>query len=101
MLFAEAILKKKPIRIFNHGKMQRDFTYIDDIVEGIIRVLKKPATPEESFDNNNPDPAISWAPHRVFNIGNSNPIALMDFITCLETALGCTAIKHFAANATW
>ena len=95
MLFAKAILESKPIRVFNNGKMRRDFTYIDDIVEGIIRVARKPAEANEKFDKNHPDPASSWAPHRVFNIGNSEPIALMDFIDCLEKALGTEAIKHF------
>ena len=95
MLFAKAILESKPIRVFNNGKMRRDFTYIDDIVEGIIRVARKPAEANAEFDKNHPDPASSWAPHRVFNIGNSEPIALMDFIDCLEKALGTEAIKHF------
>ena len=95
MLFAEAVLKGKPIRIFNYGKMQRDFTYIDDIVEGILRVLDKPPSSNPSFDKTNPDPAASWAPHRVFNIGNSSPVPLMDFIGALEEALGVEAIKQF------
>ena len=95
MLFAKAILERKPIRVFNNGKMRRDFTYIDDIVEGIVRVTRKSAEANPQFDKNQPDPASSWAPHRVFNIGNSEPIALMEFIDCLEKALGTEAIKHF------
>ena len=95
MLFADAILKGRPIRIFNYGKMQRDFTYIDDIVEGILRVLDKPPSSNPSFDKTNPDPAASWAPHRVFNIGNSSPVPLMDFIGALEEAFGVEAIKQF------
>ena len=95
MLFAEAVLKGKPIRIFNYGKMRRDFTYIDDIVEGILRVLDKPPSSNPSCDKTNPDPAASWAPHRVFNIGNSSPVPLMDFIGDLEEALGVEAIKQF------
>ena len=95
MLFADAVLKGKPIRIFNYGKMQRDFTYIDDIVEGVIRVLDKPPSSNPSFDKTDPDPATSWAPHRVFNIGNSSPVPLMDFIEALEEALGVEAIKQF------
>ena len=95
MLFADAVLRGKPIRIFNYGKMQRDFTYIDDIVEGIIRVLDKPPSSNPSFDKTDPDPATSWAPHRVFNIGNSSPVPLMDFIEALEEALGVEAIKEF------
>ena len=95
MLFAKAILESKPLRVFNNGKMRRDFTYIDDIVEGIVRVTRKSAEANPQFDKNQPDPASSWAPHRVFNIGNSEPIALMEFIDCLEKALGTEAIKHF------
>jgi len=95
MLFAKAILNGKPIRVFNNGNMQRDFTYIDDIVEGVVRVMQKPAESDQKFDRNNPDPATSWAKHRVFNIGNSNPIPLMKFISCLEESLGIEAIKHY------
>ena len=95
MLFAKAILSKQPIRVFNNGQMQRDFTYIDDIVEGVVRVMRKPAEVNSEFDKNHPDPATSWAPHRVFNIGNSNPIPLMEFIGCLEESLGVEAIKQF------
>ena len=95
MLFAKAILSNQPIRIFNNGEMYRDFTYIDDIVEGVVQVLNKPAETNKVFDKNSPDPATSWAPHRVFNIGNSNPIQLMRFINCLEKKLGTTAIKQF------
>ncbi|CAK27088.1 NAD dependent epimerase/dehydratase [Synechococcus sp. RCC307] len=95
MLFAKAILSGQPIRIFNNGLMQRDFTYIDDIVEGIVRVLRKPAAANPKFDKMKPDPATSWAPHRLFNIGNSNPIPLMEFINCMEDALGIEAIKQF------
>ena len=95
MLFAKAILAGKPIRVFNNGLMQRDFTYIDDIVQGVIRGMQKCAKANSEFDKNNPDPASSWAPHRVFNIGNSSPIPLMDFIGCLEEALGIEAIKQF------
>jgi len=95
MLFAEAILSGKPIRVFNNGRMQRDFTYIDDIVEGVVRVLRKPATADLEFNKKKPNPCTSWAPHRVFNIGNSSPIELMRFISCLELALGVKAIKQF------
>jgi UDP-glucuronate 4-epimerase len=95
MLFARAILAGEPIRVFNHGRMARDFTYIDDIVEGIVRVLDKPATANPSFDRADPDPASSWAPHRLFNIGNSDPTPLLSFIGCLEAALGVEAIKQF------
>ena len=95
MLFAKAILAGDPIKVFNHGKMQRDFTYIDDIVEGVIRCCDKPATANLEFDPLTPDPATAAAPHRVFNIGNSQPIELLRFIEVMERALGREAIKDF------
>ncbi len=95
MLFAKAILAGEPIKVFNHGKMQRDFTYIDDIVEGVMRCCDKPATPLSDFDPLQPDPATAAAPHRVFNIGNSQPIELLRFIEVMEQALGLQAIKYF------
>ena len=95
MLFARAILLGEPIRVFNHGQMQRDFTYIDDIVEGVIRCLDKPATANPGFDPLQPDPATAAAPHRLFNIGNARPTELLRFITVLEEALGRAAIKDF------
>lgn len=95
MLFTKAILAAEPIRVFNHGKMFRDFTYISDIVEGVVRVLRKPAMANTNFDRSTPNPAISWAPHRIFNIGNSNPLPLLAFISALEQALGIEAIKQF------
>ena len=94
-LFTNAILEGKPIDIFNHGNMVRDFTYIDDIVEGVIRVLDKPATPNLKFDGKAPDPGSSNAPYRTFNIGNGQPTPLMEYITALESALGITAIKNY------
>jgi UDP-glucuronate 4-epimerase len=96
-LFTRAMLEGRPIQVFNHGKMVRDFTYVDDIVESLIRVLDKPATPEPGFDADVPvpDPATSWAPHRVFNIGNSKPTPLMEYIEAIEAALGVTAVKEF------
>ena len=94
MLFARAILAGQPIKVFNHGKMQRDFTYIDDIVEGVLRCCDKPATVNPAFDPLQPDPATAAAPHRVFNIGNSQPVELMRFIEMMEQALGKTAIKQ-------
>ena len=95
MLFARAILAGQPIQVFNHGHMSRDFTYIDDIVEGVVRVLDKPATPDEAFNPLQPNPSTSNAPYRVFNIGNHTPTPLMDYIAALETALGRSAIKQF------
>ena len=95
MLFAKAILAGEPIKVFNNGQMRRDFTYIDDIVTGVIACLDKPATPDPAFDAANPDPATSWAPHRVFNIGNAQPTELLHFIGVLELALGRKAIQDF------
>jgi UDP-glucuronate 4-epimerase len=93
-LFTKAMLEGRPIQVFNNGQMVRDFTYVDDIVESLLRVLDKPAAPDPAFDAVHPDPATSWAPHRVFNIGNSNPTPLMDYIEAIETALGITATKE-------
>ena len=87
-LFTKAILEDRAIDVFNNGRMQRDFTYIDDIVEGVVRIARKPPAPLESFDRENPDPATSWAPYRIFNIGNHQPVELLDYIAALELALG-------------
>ena len=95
MLFARAILAGEPIKVFNHGKMQRDFTYIDDIVEGLVRCCDKPATPNPEFDSLQPDPATAAAPHRIFNIGNSQPTELLRFIEVMEEAFGRKAVKDF------
>lgn len=94
-LFIRAILAGKPIDVFNHGKMQRDFTYVDDIVEGVVRTLDKPPVANPAFDKAVPDAASSWAPYRIFNIGNSQPVELMDFISAFEDALGMKAQKNF------
>ena len=94
-LFTRAMLAGEPIQVFNHGQMVRDFTYIDDIIESLVRLLDKPAAPDPAFDRLAPNPATSWAPHRVFNIGNSNPTPLMEYIEALEHALGITAEKRF------
>ncbi len=94
-LFTKAILEDRPIDVFNHGKMRRDFTYIDDIAEGVIRVLDRPPQANPDFDKQTPDPATSWAPYRVFNIGNHQPVELMAYIEALEQALGKTATKNF------
>ena len=87
MKFTKSILNKKPIDIYNNGNLARDFTYIDDIVQGIYKCCFKPATPCSNFDRNNPNPSISFAPHRIFNIGNNKPIELMYFISLLEEQL--------------
>ena len=94
-IFTKSILSNEPIKIFNKGNMIRDFTYVDDIVEGILRVLKKPATTSQKFDQSKPSPATSIAPYRLFNIGNNNPVKLMDYVFALEEALGRTAVKEF------
>ena len=94
-LFTKAILEGRPIDVFNHGRMQRDFTYIDDIVEGVIRVSDKPAAPDPAYQPDTPDPATSNVPYRIFNIGNHQPVPLMDYIGALERALGRTAQKNF------
>ena len=94
-LFTKAILAGEPIQVFNHGQMVRDFTFVDDIVESLIRVLDKPATADPCFDPAQPDPATSWSSHRVFNIGNSNPTPLLDYIEAIEQALGIKAEKQF------
>ena len=92
--FTQSILAGRPIDVYNKGDMVRDFTYIDDIVEGVIRVLDKPATANDGYDARDPDPATAAAPYRLFNIGNGNPTPLMDYIEALETALGMTAEKN-------
>jgi UDP-glucuronate 4-epimerase len=94
-LFAGAILRGEPIDVFNQGKMQRDFTYIDDIVEGVVRILDRVATPNPAFDTNAPDPGTSYAPYRVYNIGNNEPVELMTFIETIERAAGKQAVKNF------
>ncbi|MFP4128318.1 MAG: NAD-dependent epimerase [Desulfonatronovibrio sp.] len=93
-LFTRAIMKGRPINVFNHGKMQRDFTYIDDIVEGVIRVVDKVPSGNPAWSGKNPDPASSRAPYKLYNIGNNNPVQLMDFITTLEKTLGRKAEKN-------
>jgi UDP-glucuronate 4-epimerase len=90
-LFTKAILEGRAIDVFNHGKMQRDFTFVDDIVEGVIRVVDRPAEPNPDYRSDLPDPGTSNAPFRVFNIGNHNPVQLMDYIAGIEAALGMKA----------
>ena len=93
--FAQAITKGETIQVFNHGNHRRDFTYIDDIVEGVIRVLDRPAPPNPDWSSDHPDPGTSTAPWRVYNIGNNRPVNLMDYIGALEKALGKEANKEF------
>ena len=93
-LFTKAMVEGRPIDVFNRGDMQRDFTFIDDIVEGVIRTLDRPAEPDPAFDGDHPHPGHSKAPFRVFNIGNQGPVKLMTFIEAIEKALGITAQKN-------
>jgi len=90
-----AIVKNETIEVFNHGNHRRDFTYIDDIVEGVIRILDRPAPPNPNWSSDKPDACTSKAPWRVYNIGNNKPVNLMDYIGALEKALGKEAKKEF------
>jgi UDP-glucuronate 4-epimerase len=118
--FTRAILAGKPIDVYNHGRMKRDFTYVDDIVEGIVRLIEQPPAPNTvgdtgpaakvpaaAWDPRNPDPAVSEAPYRILNIGNGAPVGLMDFIASLEAELGVEAQKNYLpmqpgdVEATW
>ncbi len=94
-LFTKSILEGNPIKVFNNGEMVRDFTYIDDIAESLLRIIYKNPVPDETFDTNNPNSATSWAPHRIFNIGNSDPTSLMDYIKAIENCIGMKAKKEF------
>ena len=94
-LFTRAIYAKEPIHIFNHGKMKRDFTYVDDIIEGVVRVIDKIPKPNENWQSDHPDPGTSYAPYRIYNIGNNSPIELMTFIETLESAIGKKAKKKY------
>ena len=95
MIFADSILKSKPIRVFNYGKMSRDFTYIDDVSESIFRCSFKKAIPDTHFNSDEPDPSTSKAPHIILNIGNNKSVNLIEFIEILENNLGKKAIKDF------
>tara|TARA_B100000073_G_scaffold348025_1_gene364622 strand:+ start:680 stop:1705 length:1026 start_codon:yes stop_codon:yes gene_type:complete len=94
-IFTKAIIEDKPIEIYNEGNMMRDFTYIDDTIETLTRILKKIPTPDNSFEKLKPDPSSSWAPHKIFNVGNSNPTPLMHFINAIENSLGKESKKIF------
>jgi UDP-glucuronate 4-epimerase len=93
-LFTKAILEGSPIDVFNYGKMQRDFTYIDDIVEGVCRVIERPPAGDPAWSGGSPDPGTSFAPYRIYNLGNNNPVELLRFIEVLEQALGRQANKN-------
>jgi UDP-glucuronate 4-epimerase len=94
-LFTRAILEEKAIQVFNHGKMQRDFTYIDDIIEGVVRTMGRQPEPNPTWSGDNPDPGTSYAPYKIYNIGNNNPVELTDFIATIEKAIGRKAQKEF------
>ena len=94
-LFTKAILENKPIKVFNHGKMQRDFTYIDDIIEGVVRVMGRLPESNPAWRGDCPDPGTSYAPYKVYNIGNNNPVELLEFIGAIEKALGRKAVKEY------
>ena len=94
-LFTKSILDGKPIKVYNHGQMIRDFTYVDDIAESLFRIIYKPAIPDKTFDTDNPNPSTSWASHRIYNIGNSKPISLLTYINAIETCLKIKAKKEF------
>jgi len=93
--FTKAIIDGRPIDVYNHGKMQRDFTFIDDIVEGVVRVVDRIPTPNADWSGETPDPATSFVPYRVYNIGNNNPVELMRLITVIESCIGKEAEKNF------
>ncbi|MGD8969795.1 MAG: NAD-dependent epimerase [Desulfobacterales bacterium] len=93
-LFTKAIYDGQPIQVFNHGKMKRDFTYIDDIVEGVVRVMGRPPQSNPSWDANRPDPGTSYTAYKIYNIGNNQPVELTDFIAAIEAAVGKTARKE-------
>jgi UDP-glucuronate 4-epimerase len=93
-LFTKAIYDGQPIQVFNHGKMKRDFTYIDDIVEGVVRVMGRPPQPNPSWDANRPDPGTSYTAYKIYNIGNNQPVELTAFIAAIEAAVGKTARKE-------
>ncbi len=94
-LFTKAILENRPIKVFNHGKMQRDFTYIDDIVNGVVRVMGRLPQPNSGWRGDQPDPGTSYVPYKIYNIGNNNPVELIEFIRVIEDALKCEAKKEF------
>ncbi len=93
--FTKAIMEDKPIDVYNHGKMKRDFTYIDDIVEGVVRVMHRIPSPSKDWDKDNPDPSSSWAPYKIYNIGNNQPVDLMTFVKIIEQTIGKEAKKNF------
>ncbi|MBM9501932.1 NAD-dependent epimerase [Leptospira sp. 201903071] len=94
-LFTKAIIEGKPLDVYNEGRMKRDFTYIDDVVEGVIKVIEIPAVQNPNWNSDSPDPASSIAPYKIYNIGNSSPVQLLDFIRAMENAIGKKAVLNF------
>lgn len=94
-IFTKSILEGTPIAVFNNGEMVRDFTFVEDIVEGVVRVIDHPARPNENWDATNPEPSTSKAPYKIYNIGNNSPVRLLDFVEAIEEELGIKAIKEF------
>ena len=93
MIFTDAIVNKKTLKIFNYGNMSRSFTFIDDVINILIKLIQKPAKSDKSFDSKKPNSSSSWCPHRILNIGNNNSVGLLDFIDALEKELGMEGIK--------
>jgi UDP-glucuronate 4-epimerase len=93
--FTKAISEGRPIDVYNHGNMRRDFAYVDDIVEGVVRVIERTPRPDQRWSGDHPDPGSSYAPYRLYNIGNNNPVDLLTFIEVLEGCLGRKALKNF------
>lgn len=94
-LFTKAIIEGKPLDVYNEGQMKRDFTFIDDVVEGVVKVIEHPATRNLNWNSDSPDPASSAVPYRIYNIGNSSPVPLLDFIKAMEEAIGKKAVLNF------
>ena len=95
MIFANSIKKREKITIFNNGDLIRDFTYIDDVVEIVFKLIEKPAIKNPNFDTSKPDPSSSWCPYKILNVGNNNPIKILEFINLIEKELGSNAKKEF------
>ena len=98
-LFTDAIMQGRPIKLFNHGRMRRDFTYVDDVVEAVVRLVPRPPAPNPAWSGNAPDPATSQAPWHVYNIGNSSPVEVTEVVRLIEEAVGKPAVRELAADA--
>ena len=100
-LFTKAILSDQPIKVFNHGKMQRDFTYIDDIVEGVVGVMANIPDPNPNWNGNQPDPGTSYKRYKIYNIGNNNPVQLSEFIETIEDVIGKRSQEKVYGSSGW